>query len=48
MFLMMFKKSQIIIGDSFYLSKIAKNIGADLIVFAGVSFMGESAKNFKS
>ncbi|MFR8653580.1 quinolinate synthase NadA [Megamonas funiformis] len=32
------------IGDSFYLSKIAKNIGADLIVFAGVSFMGESAK----
>ena len=33
-----------IIGESFYLSKIAKNIGADLIVFAGVSFMGESAK----
>ena len=32
------------VGDSFYLSKIAKNIGADLIVFAGVSFMGESAK----
>lgn len=32
------------IGDLFYLSKIAKNIGADLIVFAGVSFMGESAK----
>ena len=32
------------IGDSFYLSKIAKNIGADLIVFSGVSFMGESAK----
>lgn len=32
------------IGDSFYLSKIAKNIDADLIVFAGVSFMGESAK----
>ena len=32
------------IGDSFYLSKIAKNIDTDLIVFAGVSFMGESAK----
>lgn len=32
------------IGDSFYLSKIAKNIQTDLVVFAGVSFMGESAK----
>lgn len=32
------------IGDSFYLSKIAKNTDADVIVFAGVSFMGESAK----
>lgn len=31
-------------GDSFYLSKIAKNTDADVIVFAGVSFMGESAK----
>ena len=32
------------IGDSFYLSKMAKNTDADVIVFAGVSFMGESAK----
>ncbi len=32
------------IGDSFYLSKIATDIDAKLIVFCGVSFMGESAK----
>lgn len=32
------------IGDSFYLAKIAKQSNADIIVFAGVKFMGESAK----
>lgn len=32
------------IGDSFYLSKIATDIDAKMIVFCGVSFMGESAK----
>ena len=32
------------VGDSFYLAKIAKNISADVIVFCGVYFMGESAK----
>ncbi len=32
------------IGDSFYLSKIATKTDADVIVFCGVSFMGESAK----
>ncbi len=32
------------IGDSFYLAKEAKKTDADVIVFAGVSFMGESAK----
>ena len=32
------------VGDSFYLAKIAKKSAADMIVFCGVSFMGESAK----
>lgn len=32
------------IGDSFYLSKVATTVDADIIVFCGVSFMGESAK----
>lgn len=32
------------VGDSFYLAKIAKQSTADVIVFCGVSFMGESAK----
>ncbi len=32
------------VGDSFYLAKIAKTLTADIIVFCGVSFMGESAK----
>lgn len=32
------------VGDSFYLAKVAKNSSADILVFCGVSFMGESAK----
>ncbi|MBE6605275.1 MAG: quinolinate synthase NadA [Ruminococcaceae bacterium] len=32
------------VGDSFYLAKIAKSSTADIIVFCGVSFMGQSAK----
>ncbi len=32
------------VGDSFYLAKIAKKSTADIIVFCGVYFMGESAK----
>lgn len=31
------------IGDSYYLSKVAKSADADMIVFCGVAFMGESA-----
>lgn len=32
------------VGDSFFLAKIAKQSDADIIVFCGVRFMGESAK----
>ena len=32
------------VGDSFYLAKVAKESTAHIIVFCGVSFMGESAK----
>lgn len=32
------------VGDSFYLAKVAAKTDADVIVFCGVSFMGESAK----
>jgi len=32
------------VGDSFYLAKVAKKSTADIIVFCGVQFMGESAK----
>ena len=32
------------VGDSFYLAKLAKQSEADIIVFCGVYFMGESAK----
>lgn len=32
------------IGDSFYLSKKAKELKEEIVVFCGVSFMGESAK----
>lgn len=32
------------VGDSFYLAKIAKQSDAEMIVFCGVQFMGESAK----
>ncbi len=32
------------VGDSFYLAKAAKRSDANIIVFCGVSFMGESAK----
>ena len=32
------------LGDSYYLSKIAIDCPQDVIVFAGVEFMGESAK----
>lgn len=32
------------VGDSFYLAKVAKQSDANIIVFCGVQFMGESAK----
>lgn len=32
------------VGDSYYLSKLARDAKEDTIVFCGVSFMGESAK----
>lgn len=32
------------VGDSFYLSRVAEGLSNQVIVFAGVSFMGESAK----
>ena len=32
------------VGDSFYLAKVAREVDADIIVFCGVYFMGESAK----
>ena len=32
------------VGDSFYLSKVAAKSNADIIVFAGVYFMAQSAK----
>jgi len=32
------------VGDSYYLSKLAKNSKEDIVVFCGVNFMAESAK----
>ena len=32
------------VGDSFYLSKVATKVPQKTILFAGVTFMGESAK----
>ena len=36
------------VGDSFYLAKAAKQSTADILVFCGVAFMGESAKILNS
>ncbi|KPU46295.1 quinolinate synthase A [Oxobacter pfennigii] len=33
-----------VVGDSYYLSKVAKDCSQDIIVFCGVKFMAESAK----
>lgn len=32
------------VGDSYYLAKVAKNTDAEIVVFCGVAFMGESVK----
>ena len=32
------------VGDSYYLAKVAKNTDAEVVVFCGVAFMGESVK----
>lgn len=32
------------VGDSYYLAKVAKDTKADVVVFCGVAFMGESVK----
>ena len=41
------KKIADYIGDSYYLSKAAQKTDADIIVFCGVKFMGESADVYK-
>lgn len=34
------------VGDSYYLSEVARDCKEDVILFCGVKFMGESAKYF--